>query len=72
MHTPYQLFGIILPTHEQMKKAAKELQSAPLDIEHIDEFRQPMKVKDTAEADLLKMQSDALLRRIRELTAEHG
>ncbi len=72
VHTPYQLFGIILPTHEQMKKAAKELESAPLDIEHIDEFRQPMKVKDTAEADLLKMQSDALLRRIRELTAEHG
>lgn len=72
VHTPYQLFGIILPTPEEMQEAAKKLESAPLDIELIDEFRQPMKVKDTAQGGLLKRQSNALLRRIRELTCEPG
>ncbi|MBU0945067.1 MAG: fructose-1,6-bisphosphatase [Proteobacteria bacterium] len=70
VHTPYQLFGIILPTPEEMQEAAKKLESAPLDIELIDEFRQPMKIKDTAQAVLLKRQSNALLRRIRELNCE--
>ncbi|MEN8200483.1 MAG: fructose-bisphosphatase class III, partial [Thermodesulfobacteriota bacterium] len=70
VHTPYQLFGIILPTPEEMKEAAMNLESAPLDIQLIDEFRQPMKVKDTAKGDLLKQQSEALLLRIRELTTE--
>jgi fructose-1,6-bisphosphatase III len=68
VHTPYQLFGIILPTPEEMQEAAQNLESAPLDIELIDEFRQPMKIKDTAKGVLLKQQSNALLRRIRELT----
>ncbi len=70
VHTPYQLFGIILPTPEEMAEAAQNLESAPLDIELIDEFRQPMKIKDTAKGDLLKQQSNALLLRIRELTSE--
>jgi len=69
VHTPYQLFGIILPTPEEMLEAARNLESAPLDIELIDEFRQPMKIKDTAKGVLLKQQSNALLRRIRELTS---
>ncbi len=72
VHTPYQLFGIILPTPEEMEEAAKKLESAPLDIELIDEFRQPMKIKDTAKGALLKRQSNALLLRIRELTCEPG
>ncbi len=70
VHTPYQLFGIILPTPEEMQEAAQNLESAPLDIELIDEFRQPMKIKDTAKGVLLKKQSDALLRRIRDLTGD--
>ncbi len=70
VHTPYQLFGIILPTPEEMQEAAQKLESAPLDIQLIDEFRQPMKIKDTAKGVLLKQQSHALLRRIRELTSE--
>ncbi len=70
VHTPYQLFGIILPTPEEMQEAAQNLVSAPLDIELIDEFRQPMKIKDTAKGVLLKRQSSALLSRIRELTQE--
>lgn len=70
VHTPYQLFGIILPTPEEMQEATKKLESAPLDIELIDEFRQPMKVKDTAKGVMLRRQSKALLQRIRELTCE--
>lgn len=70
VHTPYQLFGIILPTPEEMQEAAQNLVSAPLDIEIIDEFRQPMKIKDTVKGVLLKRQSAALLSRIRDLTQE--
>ncbi|NOQ46203.1 MAG: fructose-bisphosphatase class III, partial [Desulfobulbaceae bacterium] len=72
VHTPYQIFGIILPTPDEIQEAARKLESAPLDIELIDEFRQPMKIKDTAKGVLLKRQSNALLRRIRELTIEPG
>lgn len=68
VHTPYQLFGIILPTPEEMQKATEKLESAPLDIELIDEFRQPMKIKDTARGVLLKRQSNALLDRIKEFS----
>ncbi len=68
VHTPYQLFGIILPTPEEMQKAARNLESAPLDIELIDEFRQPMKIKDTAKGEFLKKQSAALLQRINKLS----
>jgi fructose-1,6-bisphosphatase-3 len=70
VHTPYQLFGIILPTPEEMQEAARNLESAPLDIELIDEFRQPMKIKDTAKGRLLQKQSHALLQRIKELTVD--
>lgn len=68
VHTPYQLFGIILPTPEEMQEAARKLESAPLDIELIDEFRQPMKIKDTAKGEFLKKQSAALLQRINKLS----
>ena len=47
VHTPHQLYGIILPTPDEIKVAEKRLESAPLDIELIDEFRRPMKIKDT-------------------------
>ena len=69
VHTPYQLFGIILPTPEEMQEAAQNLESAPIDIELIDEFRTPMKIKDTTRGIFLQQQSSGLLARIRELTA---
>ncbi len=67
VHTPYQLFGIILPTPEEMEKAAAKFESAPLDIELIDEFRQPMKIKDIREGLPRKKRSAEILRKIREL-----
>ncbi len=65
VHTPYQLYGIILPTPEEMKEAALKHESVPLDIELIDEFRQPMKIKDTALGVELKQESDRILRQIK-------
>ncbi len=67
VHTPYQLFGIILPTPEEMKHAAARLESAPLDIELIDEFRQPMKIKDIREGLVLKKKSAEILGKIRSM-----
>lgn len=66
VHTPYQLYGIILPTPDEMREAERTLESAPLDVELIDEFRQPMKIKDTIEGYSLKKERDLLLKKIRE------
>jgi len=67
VHTPRQMYGIILPTPDEIKDAARRLESAPLDIELIEEFRQPMKVKDTQAGQALKKERDALRRQIRAL-----
>ena len=72
VHTPYQLYGIILPTPDEIKEAASKLESAPLDIELIDEFRLPMKIKDTVEAKPLKERRDQLMAQIRALSASNN
>jgi fructose-1,6-bisphosphatase-3 len=72
VHTPHQLYGIILPTPDEIKKAELKFESAPLDIELIDEFQHPMKVKETAEGKKLKDEREALLRRIKALAAANG
>lgn len=65
VHTPHQIYGIILPTPDEIKEAEENLESAPLDIELIDEFRQPMKKKDTMEGRVLQGERDKLIRIIR-------
>jgi len=72
VHTPHQLYGIILPTPDEIKEAERKLESAPLDIELIDEFRQPMKMKDTIEGKTLKALRDKLMLKIRELADMNG
>ena len=67
VQTPHQLYGIILPTPEEIDQAALTLESAPLDIELIDEFRRPIKVKDTVEARPLQRERDRLMTLIREV-----
>ncbi|CAG0895875.1 unnamed protein product, partial [Cyprideis torosa] len=47
VHTPHQIYGIILPTPDEIAKAERNLESAPLDIQIIAEFLQPMKKKNT-------------------------
>ncbi len=72
VHTPHQLYGIILPTPDEIREAERKLESAPLDIELIDEFRQPMKIKDTMEGRQLKQKRDEVSRRIKELAKLNG
>jgi len=67
VQTPHQLYGIILPTPDEMKEATRKLESAPLDIELIDEFLHPMKVKDTGEGQKMKELRDILMDQMREL-----
>lgn len=72
VHTPHQLYGIILPTPEEIKEAVKRLDSAPLDIEPIDEFSQPMKIRDTVEGQQLIERRNEILQRIHQLAKASG
>jgi fructose-1,6-bisphosphatase-3 len=64
VHTPHQLYGIILPTPSEIIEAERKLESAPLDIELIDEFPQPMKIKDTIAGKQLRQERDAIMQRL--------
>ncbi len=66
VHTAYQVYGIILPTPDEIKKAVKNLESAPLDIQIIDDFQEPIKKKDTIEGRRLIEERNALLQKIRQ------
>jgi fructose-1,6-bisphosphatase-3 len=66
VHTPHQLYGIILPTPDEIKEAERKLESAPLDIELIDEFRQPMKIRDTIMGKKLEQERDQVLDQLRD------
>ncbi|NNK96698.1 MAG: fructose-bisphosphatase class III [Desulfobacterales bacterium] len=70
VHTPHQLYGIILPTPDEMREAEQKLESAPLDIEIIDEFVNPMKLKDTIEGKNIRKERDRLMQQIRKLASE--
>ncbi len=65
VHTAYQVYGIILPTPDEIKQAVKNLESAPLDIQIIDEFQEPIKKKDTIEGRKLIEERNNLLQKIR-------
>ncbi len=60
VHTPFQIYGIILPTPDEIAEAERSLESAPLHIELIDEFPQPMKIKDTVIGKKLCAERDAI------------
>ncbi len=66
VHTAYQVYGIILPTPDEIKKAVKNLESAPLDIQIIDDFQEPIKKKDTIEGRKLMEERNSLLQKIRQ------
>ena len=70
VQTPHQLYGIILPTPDEIKEAEQKLESAPLDIELIDEFLHPRKVKDSQEGKILQKERDQLMEKITKLEAE--
>ncbi|MBU1567094.1 MAG: fructose-1,6-bisphosphatase [Proteobacteria bacterium] len=64
VHTPHQLYGIILPTPNEIMEAERKLESAPLDIELIVEFPRPMKIKDTIAGKKLRQERDAIMQRL--------
>ncbi|TKB08981.1 fructose-bisphosphatase class III [Desulforhopalus sp. IMCC35007] len=72
VHTPHQLYGIILPTPEEIKVAEKKLESAPLDIELIDEFREPMKIKDTIAGKKLLETRNEIMSKLRECSGDQN
>jgi len=72
VHTPHQLYGIILPTPDEIKEAEKKLESAPLDIELIDEFRRPMKIKDTIAGKKLLLEREKIMQRLLECEEQNG
>ncbi len=72
VHTPHQLYGIILPTPSEIMEAERKLESAPLDIELIDEFPQPMKIKDTIAGKKLRQERDAIMQRLVQCAEQNG
>ena len=64
------MYGIILPTPDEIKEAERKLDSAPLDIEIIDEFLHPKKVKNSQEGKKLQIERDRLMKKITKLAAE--
>ncbi|MFH0782026.1 MAG: fructose-bisphosphatase class III [Pseudomonadota bacterium] len=72
VHTPHQLYGIILPTPSEIREAERKLESAPLDIELIDEFPQPLKIKDTIAGKKLKQERDAIMQRLVQCAEQNG
>ncbi|MGB3223270.1 MAG: fructose-bisphosphatase class III [Desulforhopalus sp.] len=72
VHTPNQLYGIILPTPDEIREAEKRLESAPLDIELIDEFRRPMKIKDTIAGKELMQERNEIMQRLLECGEQNG
>lgn len=72
VHTPHQLYGIILPTPNEIKEAERKLESAPLDIELIDEFRHPMKIKDTIAGKKLQQERDRIMKLIHGYGEQNG
>ena len=72
VHTPHQLYGIILPTPDEIKEAERKLESAPLDIELIDEFRHPMKIKDTIAGKKLAIERDSIMQQLLHCAEQNG
>lgn len=65
VHTPHQLYGIILPTPEEMIKASTNLETVPLSVEIIDEFPSPVKFRDTTEGKEIKKKRDAIMKSLK-------
>ena len=67
VQTPFQLYGIILPTPEEIEQASLSVETVPLAVEIIDRFAEPVKVEDTSSANHLKEEKDQILREIRKM-----
>ncbi|MDY6935220.1 MAG: fructose-bisphosphatase class III [Spirochaetota bacterium] len=67
VHTPYSLYAIILPTPDEISEARKMKEPAKIQIENIDSFENPVKVKNTYRGKILKERRDQLFAMLNEL-----
>ncbi len=68
IHTPYSLHAIILPTPDEIAEASKKKEAVRLMIEAIENFENPIKVKDTYKGKLLKKRRDELYSKLEAYT----
>ena len=61
VRTPMQLYGVVLPTPEEMDEANKNKSPAPIKVEVIEDYKKPVKNKDTGYGVDLRMQRDQLM-----------
>ncbi len=66
IHTPQSLYAIILPTPEEIRDARMKKESVRLLIETIDNFENPLKVKDTYTGKQLMKRRDELFEMLQE------
>lgn len=66
VQTPHQLYGIILPTPDEIKKASDQQDSIPLSVEVIHEFNEPVKLKHTSASHSLKTEIRQILEQLHE------
>lgn len=61
IHTPYSLYAIILPTHNEIIESGKNKTPAKMKFYEIAEYENPKKIKDTFSGKELKKRRDELL-----------
>ncbi len=72
VHTAHQLYGIILPTPDEIKEAEQKFEAAPLDIELIEEFEHPQKIKDTIAGKKMMRERNEILAKLQEIAKHNG
>jgi len=70
VHTPHMIYGIILPTPEEIEKASLTSETVPLRVEVIAEFDRPMRIKDTSKAEALGIERKQLMKKISGLSGK--
>jgi len=66
VHTPHMIYGIILPTPEEIEQASLTSETIPLRVEVIAEFDRPMRIKDTSKARALDVEREELVKKLNE------
>ena len=68
VQTASRLYGIILPTPEELKSSKAQSLSTPISIEHIKYFDPPRSIRDTTTGKKLLAQKEVLLSEVRSLS----
>lgn len=71
VQTPKQIYGLVLPTPDELKHAAQEKRAAKLGVEIIEDREHPQKVKDTWRGNYLQKKKEKLMQELNELTGDH-